>query len=188
MTTMLIRNLEFEDNAIKGQAADLLFKGFADMSPHSWPTMADAIEEVEDSFGPGRISVVAIKDQKVLGWAAAIRQYDGNTWELHPVVVHQDFRKSGVGTALIVEIESRVIESGGLTLWVASDDESGLTSLYGQELYPNPLKKLAEIKNLKSHPYEFYEKLGFVLCGVLPDANGLGKPDIFLAKRVRKIK
>ena len=31
---------------------------------------------------------------------------------------------------------------------------------------------------------EFYLKVGFSLVGVLPDANGPGKPDIFLAKRV----
>lgn len=30
----------------------------------------------------------------------------------------------------------------------------------------------------------FHVRLGFVVAGVLPDANGRGKPDIFLAKRV----
>ena len=33
-------------------------------------------------------------------------------------------------------------------------------------------------------PYEFYQKLGFVVVGVLPDATGPGKPGIFLAKWV----
>jgi len=32
--------------------------------------------------------------------------------------------------------------------------------------------------------YEFYQKLGFVIVGVMPDANSVGKPDIYLAKRV----
>lgn len=33
-------------------------------------------------------------------------------------------------------------------------------------------------------PYEFYQKLGYAIIGVVPDANGLGKPDILMAKRV----
>jgi aminoglycoside 6'-N-acetyltransferase I len=31
---------------------------------------------------------------------------------------------------------------------------------------------------------EFYQKQGFVIIGVMPDANGLGKPDILMAKSV----
>jgi hypothetical protein len=31
---------------------------------------------------------------------------------------------------------------------------------------------------------EFYQKLGYVIVGVIPDANGFGKPDIFMAKRL----
>lgn len=37
------------------------------------------------------------------------------------------------------------------------------------------------------HPYEFYQKLGYSIVGVLPDANGFEKPDIFMAKRVSPI-
>ena len=32
--------------------------------------------------------------------------------------------------------------------------------------------------------YEFYQKIGFSFVGVIPDANGFGKPDIIMAKRV----
>jgi len=31
-----------------------------------------------------------------------------------------------------------------------------------------------------------YQKCGFVIVGVVPDANGLGKPDILMAKRIYK--
>ncbi len=40
------------------------------------------------------------------------------------------------------------------------------------------------IQNLRGHPYGFYEKQGFVIVGVMPDANGPGKPDILMAKRI----
>jgi aminoglycoside 6'-N-acetyltransferase I len=33
---------------------------------------------------------------------------------------------------------------------------------------------------------EFHQKLGYTVVGVVPDANGPGKPDISMAKRVRK--
>jgi len=45
-------------------------------------------------------------------------------------------------------------------------------------------REVAAIRNLRGHPYIFYRRLGFVIVGVLPDANGPGKPDIFMAKRV----
>ncbi len=41
-----------------------------------------------------------------------------------------------------------------------------------------------EIRNLHGHPYEFYLKNGFSIVGAVPDANGYGKPDIIMAKRV----
>lgn len=184
---MLIRDLEFEEPYIHEQVAGLLVAGFADMSPGAWPSLREALWEIKQSFGPGHISVVALKGGRAVGWAAAIRQHNGNSWEIHPLVVHQQQQMSGIGAALVSEIESRILEQGALTLWVGTDDESGLTSLWGQDLYPNPLEALGHLRNLQNHPYEFYEKLGFSVCGVLPDANGLGKPEIFLAKRIRKI-
>jgi hypothetical protein len=47
------------------------------------------------------------------------------------------------------------------------------------------LAAAAQIQNLGHHPFEFYRKVGFTIVGLLPDANGFGKPDIFMAKRIR---
>ena len=120
-----------------------------------------------------------------MGWIGGIKQYDGNVWELHPLVVRSDCRGKGIGRALVADLEERVRERGGLTLWVGTDDEDNMTTLAGVNLYPNVFEHIAKIKNLRNHPYEFYQKCGFAIVGVVPDANGLGKPDIYMAKPVR---
>jgi aminoglycoside 6'-N-acetyltransferase I len=69
-------------------------------------------------------------------------------------------------------------------LWAGSDDENGETSLSGTDLYQDIPGSIRDIRNLGGHPFEFYLRLGFRITGVMPDANGPGKPDIFLAKRL----
>ena len=54
----------------------------------------------------------------------------------------------------------------------------------GVDVYPDVLRKVMEIRSLRGHPFEFYRKLGYVVTGIIPDANGFGKPDIFMAKRL----
>ena len=48
----------------------------------------------------------------------------------------------------------------------------------------NVWEHIRNIQNLKNHSYEFYEKLGYKIIEVMPDANGIGKPDIYMGKRV----
>jgi aminoglycoside 6'-N-acetyltransferase I len=172
------------DETIIRQAAAMLVQGFRTHWPNAWPDMDAAAQEVRAFLSGERICRVAIDSQTVLGWIGAISEYDGMSWELHPLVVHSDYRGRGIGRALVTDLEQRVWERGGVTLFLGTDDESDMTSLAGKDLYPDVLAQLAGIKNLKGHPYEFYQKVGFVLVGVIPDANGPGKPDILMAKRV----
>lgn len=168
------------------QAAALLVAGFAENSPASWPDLESGLEEVREWLGPEHICRVAVSEQGVvLGWIAANSQHHGNVWELHPLVVRADHRGAGIGRALVHDLEQRVGERGGITLMLGSDDENNLTSLAGIDLYPNLLDHIAGIQNHGRHPYSFYEKVGFRIVGVLPDANGFGKPDILMAKRVQ---
>ena len=90
----------------------------------------------------------------------------------------------GIGRALVADLEVQVRERGGLTMLLGSDDEDDMTTLSGVELYPDIWPHVANIRNLRGHPFEFYQKCGFVIVGVVPDANGLGKPDILMAKRI----
>ena len=73
---------------------------------------------------------------------------------------------------------------GGTTIYLGTDDEDNMTSLSGKDLYPNVFEHITNIENLHGHPFSFYQKLGFAIVGVIPDANGPGKPDIIMAKRV----
>ena len=118
-------------------------------------------------------------------WVGLVPFLCTNVWELHPLVVHSDFQGRGIGRALVQDLENEVSQKGGLTLWLGTDDENNQTSLGGINLYPNVWVHLHHIQNFKQHPYEFYQKLGFTLVGVIPDANGLGKPDILMAKSVK---
>lgn len=182
---MRIIDLRPDDEETIRQLAALLVEGFKEHWPNAWPDMAAALKEVEESVGADRISRVAIDGRgAVLGWIGGIRHYKGNVWEIHPLAVHSDHRGKGIGRALVADLEERARERGGLTLWLGADDEDNMTTLSGVDLYPNVLEHLARIGNRRGHPYEFYQKLGFVIVGVVPDANGLGKPDIFMAKRI----
>jgi aminoglycoside 6'-N-acetyltransferase I len=182
---MQIVDLRPDDRETTHRAAALLVEGFKEHWPNAWPDMSAALKEVRASFRPDRISRVAVdKDESVLGWIGGISEYDGHVWELHPLVVHPDHRGKGIGRALVTDLEEQVRQRGGLTLRVGTDDEDNMTTLGGVDLYPNVLGHLAGIKNLHGHPYQFYQKLGFVIVGVMPDANGPGKPDIYMAKRV----
>ncbi|HSK30104.1 MAG TPA: N-acetyltransferase, partial [Candidatus Limnocylindria bacterium] len=58
-------------------------------------------------------------------------------------------------------------------------------SLSGVDLYadiPGAIRSFTKIGG--EHPCEFYFRLGFRITGVMPDANGPGKPDIFFAKPI----
>ncbi len=180
---MRIIDLQPDQRQLIEQLAALLVESFQADWPNAWPTLEAARQEVLESLGPDRLSRVALDEAgAALGWIGAIRQYDGHVWELHPLLVRADRRRQGLGRALVADLEAQVRSRGGLTLWLGTDDENNMTSLGGVELFPNVLEQAVAIRNHRGHPYEFYQKLGFVVIGVLPNANGAGKPDIFMAK------
>jgi aminoglycoside 6'-N-acetyltransferase I len=166
------------------QTASILNQAF-DGRSDAWSELEEARQEVGESLADGRISRVALDDDgKVIGWIGGIRMYGGQVWEIHPLVVAAAVRRKGVGRALVEDLARLVAARGALTLWAGSDDENGETSLSGVDLYPDVPGAIRDIRNFKNHPYEFYLRLGFRIIGVMPDANGRGKPDIFLARRV----
>jgi aminoglycoside 6'-N-acetyltransferase I len=167
------------------QAAQLLVDGFKVHYPDAWPTLQDGLAEVHEMLATDRILRVAVDDEaNLIGWIGGIPQYDGLVWELHPLVVKPGLQTKGIGTALVRDFEAQVRSRGALTITLGTDDDDNQTSLSNVDLYVDTWKKINEIKNLNRHPYEFYQKMGYRITGVMPDANGIGKPDILMSKRV----
>ena len=177
---MNIVDLDPENESAVRQLAELL----VDVLPEGWPTFDQALAEVRESFPADHISRIAVEDGLVLGWIGGLEAYKGHTWELHPLAVRRDRQRQGIGRALVADLDEQVRARGAHTVMLGTDDERGETSLADVELYPNPLDHLQQLENPGGHPYEFYRKVGYTFVGVIPDANGFGKPDIFMAKRI----
>ena len=91
----------------------------------------------------------------------------------------------GVGRALVAALEARAATEGFLTIHLGTDDEVGGTNLFGRDLFPDVLGKLAAIAPTeRGHAFFFYLSLGYEPIGLLPDAIGPGSPDIYMAKPV----
>lgn len=165
------------------QAAAVLVETFVEMAPDAWPTSVEARNEIESMLTSGKIALAAVEDGVIFGIIGGQPTY-AKVWELHPLAVARASQRKGVGSALVRELERRIREAGGLTLMLGTDDEAGWTSLAGLDVYPDPLISLANLQDVRGHPFVFYRKLGFAVVGIIPDANGLGKPDILMAKRL----
>ena len=173
------------DEPLIQQAAQLLLDAFREHWPDAWPTWDEALKEVQEMLESGRICRVAVDESgNLLGIIGGIPGYDGNVWELHPLAVQPSLQGQGIGRALVMDLEEQVRSKDGLTITLGSDDEDSMTSLSNVDLYENLWEKIRDIHNFKNHPFEFYQKMGYVITGVVPDANGRGKPDILMAKRL----
>jgi aminoglycoside 6'-N-acetyltransferase I len=179
-TTYRVEDFDPADADAVEQAAWLLHEAF----PHWTTTIQEARDEVAEALEPDRLCLVARSGEWVLGWVGAIPEYS-HAWELHPLVVRADVRGQGIGRALVTALEARLRERGALTLYLGTDDDGPApgTSAGGVDLYPDPLAHAAKLEVFE-HPVAFYQRLGFVVVGLIPDANGPGKPDVWMAKRV----
>lgn len=144
------------------------------------------LDEVRQCLNAERLAFGALDGETVAGFVGAIPQYGITGWELHPLMVAEAYQGRGIGSQLLQVMEEAVRKIGGVTMYLGSDDMDGATSLADCDLYTNTFEKIRDIQTLtaKRHPYEFYLKNGYTITGVTPDANGIGKPDIWLAKKL----
>jgi len=179
-----IVDLATQPEAVLHQAATLLVDHFDE--PRGWSDLATAREEVTRVLGDG-FARAMLEGTTLLGWVGGLPEYLGRVWELHPIVVRRQDRRRGFGRALVDAFESEARNRGALTATLGTDDDSGMTSLADVDLYSNLPRHIAELRDLgRGHPFLFYRKLGFVVTGVMPDANGPGRPDIYMSKPLRQ--
>lgn len=91
---------------------------------------------------------------ELVGLVGALPRYRGHAWELHPLAVRPDRQGRGIGQALVAALEAEARAAGVSVIYLGTDDTTARTNL------------------------------GFEVVGLIPDANGFGRPDILMAKRV----
>jgi aminoglycoside 6'-N-acetyltransferase I len=170
-----------QSEVIREQAAHCLVHEFS--GPGGWKTLELGREEVAAVLRDG-FALAAI-DGELFGWVGGLPEYGGRVWELHPMVVRRDHRRRGIGRQLAAAFEEEARRRGGLTATLGTDDDSGMTSLSDVDLYDNLPQHITSLRDLgRHHPFRFYQKLGYVVTGLMPDANGRGRPDIYMSKKL----
>ena len=167
------------------EAARVLLDTFLAENNRTWETIADARNELNECLNPNFVCVACVREGSVTGWIGARQMYGNTTWELHPLVVHPRFQGCGIGRKLLQYLEKTAAKRGVGGIVLGTDDEAESTSLSTYDFDSGSVTEAIEgITNLTRHPFEFYEKCGYRIVGIVPDASGPGKHDILMWKRV----
>ncbi len=181
--TMKIVDLTISDTDLIEQILVILHDCFEEFSPEWLPNAKARREEVNESFSKERSSRVLIDDDRtVLGWVGAI--WNDNVWEIHPIAVSPKEQRKGFGKMLVDDITFLAKSNGAVSVWAGTSDETNSTNFSKVDLYRDIATSLENLTAPKSHPINFWLKMGFSIVGVMPDEEGLGKPGIHFAKRI----
>ena len=176
--------------AQRERAAEVLVAALAH-APTAWTTIEEGREEVATFFtDPERTAWAALEGETLLGWVGAIDTYNGLVWELHPLVVDPARQRRGVGALLVRALEDAGRARGVLTVTLGTDDDFGGTTIFGVDVFddlPGHIARLAPRDGAPvAHPITFYRRMGYVVVGLVPDANGAGKHDIIMGRSLRR--
>ena len=179
-------NISESEDTIK-QAAEILHITFGGGDNNLWITnKKEAFDEVRECIEKPNICLGIKTGNELIGWGGIRPMYE-KTWELHPMVIKKEYQRKSYGRLLLTEIENVANLNGIIGLEAGSDDETNSTSLSEKEINgENIFEEIKNIKNYKNHPFEFYEKCGYTIIGIIPNANGQNKPDIWLWKDIRR--
>jgi|GEM_PF-1397568 aminoglycoside 6'-N-acetyltransferase I len=113
------------------QAAQIL----TDSIPIGWPTLQDALDEINRLLIPENTLLAAVENDIVLGWGDILPGYNGNVYELHPLAVRGDRRKQGIGRAIVAALEDEAGKLAGFTIHVGADDLAGTDQLVPESVH-----------------------------------------------------
>lgn len=85
---------------------------------------------------------------------------------------------------MVLEVERIAAAEDALTMTLSTSDTTGAMSLGGVDLYDDTFRRLPNAELQHPHAVEFWRRMGYQIVGVLPDAEGPGKPSIHLARRL----
>jgi aminoglycoside 6'-N-acetyltransferase I len=147
---MEVIDLNESDKKTVQAAAEILVLAFQYLPMPAWPDLPTALEEVEEFRTPSRIARVFLSESgDPVGWIGGMSHYSGRVWELHPLAVHPDWQRKGIGRLLALDLEEQVRQRDGITINLGTDDENDATSLSGVDLYPDVWEHIRRIRNLK---------------------------------------
>ncbi|HTQ09300.1 MAG TPA: GNAT family N-acetyltransferase [Fimbriimonadaceae bacterium] len=163
------------------QAAETIVAAFKEAVPRL--TLESAVDEVQEMRT--RLALAAIDQRnRLVGVIGSIPAHGGGAWEIHPLAVHPNVWRGGIGRALVHALEARAAIQGVTTMFVRAQDRHGKTSLSNVDLYAALPACLDRVSFTGPHPAAFFLRCGYRIVGAIPDASGPGHPDIFLAKRL----
>lgn len=160
---------------------ELTFEAAAEHWPAWLPTLADARAELAEAE-PKHARVVLEADHPT-GWVA-IEHAWGRVWELHPLIVARAHQRRGLGRRLVREAEQFARSQGALTMILGTSDSTRATSFANIDLYTDTASHIAAAHVVRPHPLAFWQRVGYTVVGVVPDAEGAGEPSIQLARRL----
>ena len=177
-----IIDLSTADSDLVEHLANITSEAFKENSPDWVPTIELARSQVTAATALGRLGRVVMEQGDAAGWIGLIK--GKRVWEIHPLAIAIEHQYKGFGHLLVEDVARLAKAAGAVTLFASTSDEVGTTNLFGVDLYADPAGSIRNIQATGRNPFKFWQNAGFTVVGLLPDAEGVGKPSIQLARRL----